>query len=158
MFSVCIQDMHFGVWIWNFSLSCLQVYCSLPGELMLFLSCKTSHVALSQGFLAKDWMSLSDTLGGPHSNTHVHQEEKIIRRTWGRWMELWASFSPQLHKFLDRFLSNYAGVRSDYWFSSLLFDQGYFLCCLTIPCGSYLHSYPSTSCFCTSLPAQSPLP
>lgn len=118
--------MHFGARIWNSSLSCLQVYCSLPEELMLFLSCKTSHVALSQAFLAKGWMRLSDTLGGPHSNTHVYQEEKIILRTWGRWMELWASSSPQFHKFLDHFLSNYVGVRSDHWFSSLLFDQGYF--------------------------------
>lgn len=97
------------------------------------------------------------TLGGPHSNTHVYQEEQIIMRTWGRWMELWASFSPQLHKFLDHFLSNYMGVRSDHWFSSLLFDQGYFFCCLTIPCWSYLQCYPSTGWFCTTLPAQSPL-
>lgn len=153
MFSTHVQDVRFGAWIWHFSLSSLQVYCSLPGELMLFLSCQTSHVALSQGFLAKGWMSLSDTLGGPHSNTHVYQEEKIIMRTRGRWMELWARFSPQLHKFLDHFLSHYVGVRSDRCFSSLLFDQGYFSCCLTIPYWRCLQSRPPTGWFCTRLPS-----
>lgn len=94
MFSIQVRDVYFGTCVWSFHLSDLQVCCSLQGQLMLFLSCKTSHVALSQGFLAKGWMSLSDTFGGPYSNTHVYREEKIIMRTWGRWMKLWPVLAP----------------------------------------------------------------
>lgn len=157
MFPAWVHAMHFGTCIWSFHLSDVQACCSLQGALMLFLSCRASHVALSQSFLAEGWMSLSAAFGGPSSNTHVYKEEKIIMRTWSRWMKLWASSSPHLHKCLDHFLSNYVGVGSDHWFSFLFFDQSSLFCyginsSLAIPCWSCLQSYPSTECCCTTVP------